>query len=130
MSRPIVALALALAVAGPQVASAAFLADNGMRVEAVGPATFDVAYQGRSGAISFWCAAGDYARRELGLRSDRRIYRVSVPPRRSGEGIRFTTRAAASGGSTGLLRIGGGDAVSVGHARALCEIERRRYPGR
>lgn len=100
----------------------AFIASNDLVVEREGPATFAVPYRGRSGAPAFWCAAGDYAARVLGAAATDRIWRLSEPPRRSGDGIRFSLAPDGRASRTGLALIGEDDAsLSVAHARQLCE---------
>ncbi len=110
----------------PAPASAAFLSQNGLLVVPQGALVFDVPYRGKPSPQAFWCAAGDYARRELRAPNGTRIYRVSPPPRRSGEGIRFSLRPSDSNGRTGLVQIGGSGGLSVGHANALCAVLRQR----
>ena len=78
---------LTLALATP---ASAFVASNGLIVERQGESTFTVPFRGLSGDSDFWCAAGDYVIRDLGLSSSTRIYRLNSPPRRSGQGITFS----------------------------------------
>jgi hypothetical protein len=68
----------------------AYIASNGLRVQSVSPTDFVVAFGGRPAASSFWCAAGDFVVRRLGLPPGTRVFRLSPPPRRGGEGIRFS----------------------------------------
>ncbi len=113
------ALILAICTATP---AAAYLAQNGLIVRADGPEQFTVPYRGLFSPVDFWCAAGDYARNALRLPTAQRIYRVSEPPRRAGEGIDFSLRSDDSASSTGLLVIGaqrGG--LTIGMAYAFCE---------
>lgn len=121
--RLIAAVALAALSASP---AGAFIAQNGLVVEPEGPTAFTVPMRGKSGPSDFWCAAGDYAVRALHLRPGTMIYRASEPPRRSGEGIRFTLRPEEAASSTGLLVIAGGErgGLRVGHAQSLCEFRR------
>ncbi len=111
------AAALALGVAAPP--AAAFLAQNGFRVEERGATSFEVPWSGRAGAPFFWCAAGDYVVRDLRLPPSTPIYRYSAPPRGRGQGILFglDPRYAQR---TGLVRIFGGRGVVAAHARAFC----------
>jgi hypothetical protein len=100
----------------------AFLATNDLVVEADGPVSFHVPYRGASGAPAFWCAAGDYAARVLGASPADRVWRLSEPPRRSGEGIRFSLAPEGRASGTGLAALGPDDAsLSVAHALMLCE---------
>ena len=112
---------LAAAVANP---AAAFLARNDLVVEPAGDgSTFAVPYRGKSAVQDFWCAAGDYVLRGLNMPRSTRIYRVSEPPRRSGEGITFSLDPARSASRTGLAILGGGDgaSLSIAHAQLLCD---------
>ncbi|RVT84529.1 hypothetical protein DXV76_12695 [Rhodobacteraceae bacterium CCMM004] len=113
------AMGLCLALAGP---AAAFLAENGMSVDQVGPGRFEVRWGGGSnGAPSFWCAAADYAWRGLNLPPATRVYRVSEPPRGSGEGIIFSLDRGDAASRSGLLSLWERDAGrTVAHARMFC----------
>lgn len=112
---------LALAAAVLAAPAAAFTASNGLPVQATGPDSFVVGWNGRSGPAQFWCAAGDFTVRALGLPSNTRVYRTSPAPRAPGEGIAFSldpSRAVDSG----LTRFGARDAgLSAAAARGLCE---------
>lgn len=118
--RLITALALSALTASP---AAAFIAQNGLVVEPEGATTFNVPWRGASGATDFWCAAGDYGVRVLHLTPGTMIYRASEPPRRSGEGIRFSLNPEDAASATGLVMIlgGQGGGLAVGHAQSLCE---------
>ena len=119
----IAALLLALGLAAP---ASAFTAQNGLIVQPDGPAAFTVPWRGKSGPADFWCAAGDFAVRKLHLSPAALIYRASEPPRRSGEGIRFTLHAEDAASGTGLAVLGArGAGLSAGHAQSFCEIVRR-----
>lgn len=105
----------------------AWIAQNGLVVEPTGGSEFIVPYRGKSGSRDFWCAAGDYVVRELGRPPGTRIYRTSSPPRRGGDGIRFSLSPEGAK-KPGLFLLGDGRGVSAGHARGFCrelEIERR-----
>ena len=104
-------------------AAPAWIAQNGLVVEPSGGSDFAVPYRGKSGARDFWCAAGDYVIRELDQPPGTRIYRTSSPPRRSGQGIRFSL---STEGATrpGLFMIFGETSVSAAHARSLCDIRK------
>ncbi|MBC7143472.1 MAG: hypothetical protein H5U18_15155 [Rhodobacteraceae bacterium] len=118
------ALLLALTLAAP---ASAFIAQNGLIVQPDGPASFTVPWRGKSGPADFWCAAGDYAVRKLHLAPATLIYRASEPPRRSGEGIRFTLRAEEAASATGLAVLGArGAGLTVGFAQSFCERHRTR----
>lgn len=120
--RIVPALALAASLASP---AGAFVARNGLIVEPAGAGDFSVPWRGKSGPAEFWCAAADYADRALHVLPGTKIYRASEPPRRSGEGIRFTLDAARAASATGLVGFGAdGAGLSVGHAQAFCEMRR------
>ena len=107
-------------------AAQAFTSSNGMRVEATGPVTFSVrAGRGNFGAAHFWCAAGQYADRRLNARQTDRIWRLSEPPRRSGQPIVFSLDPAGRASSTGLAVLGTDDgSLSVASARSQCDVVR------
>lgn len=114
----LMAFALASSLATPALA---FTAINGLPVQDEGNGVFYVGYHGESGVAAFWCAAADYGARALGLRPTDHIWRVSPPPRRAGEGLRFSTRPEGAAKSSGLLQFGGEAAdLSVSHARQFC----------
>lgn len=125
MTRPILfaAALAALAVAAP---AHAFVSSNQMVVEAVGPVTFSVSARGgQNGAIDFWCAAGEFAWRRLNAANNVRIYRLSEPPRRSGQPVVFSLDPAGRASSTGLAIIGRDDgSLSVSSARNQCAAAR------
>jgi hypothetical protein len=118
MIRSALSAALLLALAAP---AQAFIARNGLVVEPAPGGTFEVPYRGLSGVSDFWCAAGDYVVRDLGMPADTRIFRVSSPPRRAGQGITFSLSPEGAK-KPGLLLLGdGGRGVSAAHARQLCD---------
>ncbi|MEQ9039980.1 MAG: hypothetical protein RIE24_16645 [Silicimonas sp.] len=119
MFRSAAALCATLALALP---ANAFMARNSLVVEPRADGTFEVPYRGLSGASDFWCAAGDYVFRELGLPPETRIFRVSGPPRRSGQGITFSLSPEGAT-KTGLFILGDNRSVSAAHARQLCEVK-------
>lgn len=124
--RPIApALIAALFLVTP---ASAFTAENGLRVKPEGRDSFLVPWGGMSAASDFWCAAGDYALRELDVPVTTTVYRASEPPRRSGEGIRFTLRADQAASSTGLLFYWPpGAGVSAGFAQSFCDRRIHRH---
>ena len=101
------------------LSSAADISRGGFVINPIGPGSFEVPWRGRSGPRDFWCAAGDYARYELGLRGNTRLYRTSALPRRAGEAVRFSTSPKGAQ-PTGLALIGGGNSISVSHALLQC----------
>ncbi|MFT4151910.1 MAG: hypothetical protein QM656_17035 [Paracoccaceae bacterium] len=117
-----VLLALAL-VAGAASPALAFRASNGLEVRSLGGNRFLVPWRGQSGDTAFWCAAADYAWRGLGLPAAARVWRISEPPRRAGQGIVFSTSAKGAASDSGITRIGGGKRpdFSIGAALAFCD---------
>ncbi|MGP3697481.1 hypothetical protein [Rhodobacter sp. NSM] len=107
----------ATALAGP---ASAFIAKNGEVVQPAGDGTFVVMGSPGQGPGESWCAAGDYVMSQ-GLLPTTRIWRLSEPPRRQAEGVRFGLSSQGAASKTGLFIIGAKDAsVSAIHARALC----------
>ncbi|MCU9850143.1 hypothetical protein OEZ60_19310 [Defluviimonas sp. WL0024] len=118
--------AYATVIALAATPASAFISQNGLVVQPEGPDSFFVPWRGRGGPSDFWCAAGDYAIRVLKLNPTQLIYRASEPPRRAGEGIRFTLRSDAAASSTGLAVLGAtGAGITAGHALGLCEFRRK-----
>ncbi len=120
--RPLLPLLLAgsLFAGGP---AAAYITSNGLLVVPEGKGTFNVPFRGLSGPTDFWCAAGDYVNNFLGMPGGTRIYRLSPPPRRSGEGIRFSLNPEGAADKTGLSIFssdGPSNSVSAAMAYALC----------
>jgi hypothetical protein len=97
----------------------AFLARNNLVVVAEGGQTFNIPFRGKSGASEFWCAAGDYVQNFLGLPGSTRIWRLSEPPRRRGEGVRFSLSPEGAASSTGLAMFGSGPPGSITASMAL-----------
>jgi hypothetical protein len=110
------ALATLALLASP---AAAFVAKNGFSVTSTGPQEFVVEFRSARNETAYWCAAGDFVTRAMGLPSKTRIYRASPKPRGAGQGITFTLDPAAATPGGGLSNFGGaGDgSVSAGHAR-------------
>ena len=119
MFRSAIAAAALLALAAP---AQAFIAKNDLVVEARPDGSFEVPYRGLSGASDFWCAAGDYVVRHLGLPPQTRIFRLSSPPRRSGQGVTFSLSSEGAK-KTGLFLFSGGRSISASQARALCDAK-------
>ena len=112
-------LLAALALLTLPTTASAWMAQNGLKVECA-PGGFHVPYRGLSGPRDFWCAAGDYVVRELGMSPDTLIYRTSSPPRRSGQGIRFSLNPEGAK-KPGLLLLSGRRGVSAALARSFCD---------
>ena len=109
----------ALTAALMPITAAADLTLRGSVVHPTGPGSFEVPWRGRSGPRDFWCIAGEYARYDLGLSGNTRLYRTSALPRRAGEGVSFSTSPQGAQ-PTGLALIGGGNSISVAHALLQC----------
>jgi hypothetical protein len=109
-------MALLTSLASP---AAAFRATNGFTVDNIGPQEFVVNFRVTRNENAYWCAAGEFVTRELGLPSKTRIYRASPKPRGAGQGITFTIdpAAAAPGAGQSTIGAGGDGSVSAGHAR-------------
>lgn len=112
-------LAAALMAASP---AAAWLSREGYRVEDRGNGRFEVLASAGQSASESWCAAGAYVTRFLAENPTARIWRVSPPPRRAGEGVTFALSPEGAAASTGLMAVWGaeGAALSAGFAEALC----------
>lgn len=119
----LVAAALALGVV-PGTAQA-WIAGNGLIVEPTGQGSFHIPWRGLSGTRDFWCAAGDYVERGLGLRGTTRIYRTSRVPRRAGEGIDFSLSPEGAR-ATGLVTLSRERGVRAAHAALLCDDALRK----
>ena len=125
MIRPLFAAAVLAAGLGAFASpAAAFRASNGMTVAPADNGSFVVSAgsaQNR-GATDFWCAAAQYAQRHLGLGAGDRVWRLSEPPRRRGEGIRFSIGSEGAASDSGVFRFGGQRAdFSIAHATSFCE---------
>lgn len=86
----------------------AFTAQNGMSVRQTGPAEMMVAPAPRRDETDYWCAAGDFARRALGMPGKARLWRASPKPRKAGEGIAFTLTPDHKADDAGLSQFGAG----------------------
>lgn len=112
-------IAVALGLASP---AAAWLAPNSLTVTDQGGGRFEVHSRGGLSNPDAFCAAGDYAVQQLNLVPTARIWRVSPPPRRSGEGIVFSTSPDGAAPKTGLFMFGTDDgSVSVAFAQQMCD---------
>lgn len=114
----IATLSASLALALP---AQAYMAQNTLVVKPVGGDRFEVPFRGLSGAGHFWCAAGDYVVVGLGLPTSTRIYRVSSPPRRSGQGVTFSLSPEGAT-ATGIITLfGDRKSLSAANARHYCD---------
>lgn len=116
-------LVLATALWAAAGSASAYVATNGLLVRPEGADNFTVPFMGPAGDVDFWCAAGDYVNKFLGLPGGTRIYRLSEPPRPRGDGIRFSLKPDGAASRTGLT-IFSSDApqnsVSAAMASAQC----------
>lgn len=118
---PAAALGLAIALASP---ASAFTAINGLPVQKTGPNSFAVPLINLSADQAFWCAAGDYVKRGLGLPGRTPIFRLSPPPRKQGQGIEFSLSPEGAAEKTGVTifsNSGPKNSVSATIAYNLCE---------
>lgn len=110
----LILLALPLPAAG-------FTARNGMEAAQVGPTEIAVAFRSGRSDTDYWCAAGDFAQRAMGLPVVARLWRASPKPRGAGQGIVFTLDAGRQAEGAGLSQFGAGPrdgAMSLGAAVA------------
>ncbi|WP_431298608.1 hypothetical protein [Tabrizicola sp. BL-A-41-H6] len=113
---PSVFLAIGLAA----TPAAAFMAKNGFTVRQLDGGRFEVLSRGGLGVSEAWCAAGDFVVRALGKPRNTHIWRISEPPRRSGQSIVFSLSSEGAASSTGLSSFGSGSSVSAAHAENIC----------
>lgn len=117
------AILLSICLLSSPAMSHAFMASNGLRVQATGQSSFEVPYRGLSGTPDFWCAAGEYVIRRLHMSPGTTIYRTSSGPRRAGQGISFSLDPEGAK-STGLFTFGNQRGISASHARHICQTQR------
>jgi hypothetical protein len=113
--------------AGPMPPDA-YRAVNGVWVFPESPDRFYIPWQG-DGRTAFFCAAGDYVKRRLRASGSTPIYRLSEPPRRSGEGLRFSLDPVGATMRTGVIvlqSVGPANSFSVNNGLVFCEQSRRR----
>jgi hypothetical protein len=85
----------------------AYRAENGHFVGPLEGERYIVEWRGgSSGEASFWCAASDYAKHSLGLPWQARIWRISEPPRKRGEGVVFSLNSDGAAKRTGITSFG------------------------
>ena len=119
---------LVVAFAAP-ASSQDFRAENHMRVTATGAGSFTVSGMAELGARDYWCAAGDYATRRLGLRPTDRLF-VTQPYAKSARSVGFSVEAGNLV-PKGALVLGvtlnePGSDMSVGQARGYCADRKLR----
>ncbi|MFN3825914.1 MAG: hypothetical protein ACK4RN_18255 [Pseudorhodobacter sp.] len=101
---PVLAL---LSLAAPLEART-ITAQNGMVAAQAGPTEILVGHRARANATDYWCAAGDYAVRVMGLPNATRIWRATPASARVGQGVLFTLDAAKKAEGAGLSEYGSG----------------------
>ncbi|WP_147238882.1 hypothetical protein [Rhodosalinus halophilus] len=128
--RYLVVLTAALAMAATAPPAGAFTAVNRLDVNPLPQAgAFEVIQSRGAGPRQFWCAAADYARRELGAPASQRIvlarprHPAATAPGRTAVTFRMAPRGArpeSRGGVSTTVRIPG-EAYSTFFARGFCE---------
>jgi hypothetical protein len=114
-------LPLLLAAGLAATPAAAWQSQNNFTVRQLDSNRFEVLSRGGLGASDAWCAAGDFVIRGLRLPRNTQIWRISEPPRRSGQSIVFSLSADGAASTTGLAGFGGGSSVSANHGQNICE---------
>ena len=109
----------ALAIISP---ADAFTYDLRFRVTQSSTTDFTVEFKSRAALTDYWCGAGRHVTNTLGMPDRTRVYRLSPPPRKSGQGISFTLDAARSAGVTGLTTFGGPQDGSMSAGGAVAEF--------
>ena len=108
--------------------TAAWQSQNNFQVRQLDQNRFEVRSRGGLSNSDAWCAAGDFVIRGLGLPRSTTIWRISEPPRPSGQGIVFSLSPEGAASTTGLVGSGGNSA-SANHGQNICaslrEIRRR-----
>ena len=119
--RLLVAIFLLLPVPG-----AAFIASNGMSARQISPTEIEVDHDARGNDTDYWCAAGDFVRKELRASDRTRIWRATPKPRKAGQGIVFTLDPQRKAEGAGLSQFGSGPrdgSLSAGMAvRHYCRL--------
>lgn len=113
----LVLLAALVLAAAP---AAAYTTRLGERVEPQGEGQFQVLASAGQGAAASWCAAGDYVLHRLGLPPETRIWRLSAPPRRMGQGVTFALTDSGAQAS-GLISFGFKEGQQTGLTASFAE---------
>jgi hypothetical protein len=101
--------------------AAAWQSQNGFTIRQLDQNRFEVLSRGGLSASNAWCAAGDFVRRGLGLPVNTLIWRISEPPRRSGQSIVFSLSPDGAASSTGLVGVSSGAAsATAAHSQNIC----------
>ena len=83
---------------------------------------FTVEYLSVARLTDYWCAAGNFVTNTMGLPDRTRVFRESPPPRKSGQGIRFTLDPSRSAGDTGISTFGGPQDGSMSAGGAVAQF--------
>ncbi len=113
-------LSVVLAVGLAATPALAFQSQNNFTVRQIDSTRFEVRSRGGLGASDAWCAAGDFVIRGLRLPRQTTIWRISEPPRPSGQGIVFSLSSQGAASTTGLAGSGG-SSVTASHGQAMCQ---------
>lgn len=113
-------LALLAALVLSAAPAVAYTTRQGERVAPLGDGQFQVLASPGQAASASWCAAGDYVLHRLGLPPDTRIWRLSAPPRRSGQGVTFALTDSGAQPS-GLISFGFKEDQKTGLTAAFAE---------
>lgn len=114
--------ALAIALALVATPAAALFPGQQLRVTPGPEGDFTVRYAAQARLTDYWCAAGLHVTQTLRLADSTRVYRLSPPPRKAGQGIAFTLEAARSAGETGLSSFGGPQDGSMAAGVAVAQF--------
>jgi hypothetical protein len=120
-------IAAAALLAGTLPAAAAFRSVNGLTVAPAGDG-FEVMTMAGRGALDYWCAAGDFARRRLGASTGSAL----TLTRGQGPSTALSGRrsvAFAPGGTPGGLASPGlapGSSFTVGQTKGFCQTSLQR----
>lgn len=118
--RPILQPMLPALLLALPLPAAAFTAKNGMTAAQVGPTEIAVPFASGRADTSYWCAAGDFAERAMGLPGKTRMWRATPQPRKAGLGIVFTLDPAKQAEGAGISDFGAGpDDGSVSVSMAI-----------
>lgn len=113
----------ALALALLPVPGSAFTTQNRYFAKETGPGQFAVEWRGGPpGASAFWCAAGDFVMRGMGLPATTKIWRVSPPPLRGGEPMLFSLSPEGAAETGLMILFAEGNSLSAMGTRSFCEI--------
>jgi hypothetical protein len=124
-----IAALVGLAVLASPAATQQFRSENRMTVTPLGNGSFEVSGRSALWARDYWCAAGDYGQRVLGLPVTARLV-VTAPYEKAGRSVVFGPVADAApqfrAVVMGLSIRSAGTSLSVGQARGFCADYRLR----